>query len=1009
MKKIFKFIPVALAALAMTSCSNDDFFGLANEEEDGVKLIANVPDEIGEDGITRAARAIDGSGFQWSVGDVLRVYDSKLQKFDIFEMKEGKTFFTLKGTTQFVKDTNEEGNIDYAKAVFVGNPAGEISYSGWKQEGTDGVLTALVNIPNKIDYKEVNSKYISALPMWGDVTSKVSSLSDETATYETSLAYLSGQAKVVFKNGGKNTKLYARVQSVRFATSDDVTTPAKKNVNGTDITAAMIATEAEKAAIKTALVNAFKEGGAGYAATATIHSSSQAIGNCLIANQDAPLSGWFEARLEDEGYIQNTTNSAVAQPEDRSFVQVELAQANMNEYENVVFLPLAPQEYELLVVEYSEDGTTWSPLRAKFDYTVEYKGNGQFSNLWNAELQTVTYSLTYKVTGLESTYEIGRYMSLYNSANGSVELDLEGNFATIDGKLPEMYTIYVPQLNHDMVVNIKKPTSGTNFNISAKNLVIADAEGVTNFDKTVTINFEGFTSEATNNIQIKTARPIQITGDFTDVTNGIVAANTQKLVLGTETKAFKAKVVNLAKGDGEDVVTAVEINDVTTPATKIETLTNTDGVGITINSGEVETLQLVKNNDQTITMNGGKISTKIAKPSADLTASFKVTVNSKGAALIKDAETKTTGSGDDEKALTYVFNSTITSETAAAAVAGNAQEDIYTAAQFMAMTNASSATAFKLHSNIAVDPEFTWTSINDNDDKITSLTGDEGVNITGLTAALFETLKFHVNTLTITGATIAKDAANQGVLANSATVGSNLTIDGVKVVNATVGAASDLAANTANIGGLIGRADITADATLIIKDCSVTGTVKGYYNLGGYIGAVNSTNNGAKLVFSKTGTASLGSNVQFLKSYWTTDATDTKCGTVGNFVGSLINASNTVAITIGGNNNTTTLKDNAFNLFFAANKITNTAVVDHTKALEGWLEFARNTNAGKVYKGMENQLIGYSTGDITASGLTVFGKANVKVADHTATSSAVATGIEVITKDNYINIFGAAE
>ncbi len=991
MKKIFKFIPVALAALAMTSCSNDDFFGLANGEEDGVKLIANVPDEIGEDGITRAARAIDGSGFQWSVGDVLRVYDSKLQKFDIFEMKEGKTFFTLKGTTQFVKNTNEAGNIDYAKAVFVGNPAGEISYGGWKQEGTDGVLTALVNIPNTIVYKEVNSKYISALPMWGDVTSKVSTLSDETATYETSLAYLSGQAKVVFKNGGKNANLYARAQSVRFATTADA---GKKNVLGGDITDAMIATDAQKAAIKTALVAAFREGGAGYSTLATIASSSQAIGNCLIANQDAPLSGWFEARLEDEGYIQNTTNSAVAQPEDRSFVQVNLAQANMNEYENVVFLPLAPQDYELLVIEYSEDGTTWKPLRAKFDYTVEYKGNGQFSNLWNEEQQTVTYSLSYEVTGLESTYEIGRYMSLYNSANGSVELDLEGNFATIDGKLPEMYTIYVPQLNHDMVVNIKKPTSaGTDFTISAKNLVIADAEGVANWDKTVTINFEGFKAEATNNIQIKTKRPIQITGDFTNVANGIVAANSSKLVLGTETKAFKAKVVNLAKGDGEDVVTAVEINDVTTPATKIETLTNTDGVGITINSGEVETLQLVKNAPQIITMNGGKISTAIAAPTADLTASFKVTVNSKGAAEIAKAVMKATGTGDAAKNLTYEFNATFDENTTTASALGtlvpasgsSVTGCIFTAAQLLKAQTVTSPTTITLQADITADASaytsFASTSLSLND--ATTIFDGNGHAIKNLKQPLFATLSANVKNLSLTGVEIEATTHNVGALAKVFDVKTDAKVENVVVSGTKIGAEyseSGKAQSVFNVGGLFGQVTNSAAKKLTIDNCAVKlDAIQGYYNLGGFIGNATDDNSNALSIEIVNNAAAKDMNksniAAFKKTFWANFLTDVNCGKVGYFIGGITNNSGKVKVTLGKSGQ-------AFNTFFSAAATSfNTAVAQSSEASQGRLEFARNLGAAgtdKPFVGMTaipgvgtNQYIGYSTG--TMDDISVWG------------------------------------
>lgn len=989
MKKFIQIIPVAFAALAMTSCSNDDFFGFNGEEEDGITLTANVPEEIAEDGVTRAARASNGSGFQWNVGDELRVYDSKLQKYDVFTMKEGKTFFTLKGAKQYVTEKAGD-NLDYSKAIFIGNPTGEISYGGWQPEGDNGVLTALVNIPSEITYKETNSKYISALPMWGDVTPSVGTLSEDTKSFETNLAYLSGQAKVIFKNGTKNATLAARAHSLRFATAADVAA-GTLDVLGSAVTAAGIATPAEQTAIKTALESAFKEGGLGFEATATIAGNAGTkIGKCLVANQDAPLSGWFEARLEEEGYIQDTDNSAVKQPADRSFVRMNLAQANMKEYENVVFLPLAPQTYDLIVIEYSEDnGTTWKPMRAKFDYTVEYKGNGQFSNLWNATLQTKAYTLSYDIDGLESTYEIGRYMSMYNSANGSVELNLEGNFATISGKLPEMYTIYVPQLNHDMVVNITKDAN--DFLVKDKELVIADADGVTNFDKKVTINFQAFDGTSAKNVQIKTKRPIEITGDFSHISD-ITAANSSKLILGTEDKDItNVADVILAKADGETAVTEVEVNGGATDITKI---TNTDGVDLTINGGEVATVQLVKNAAQTITMTGGNISTKIAKPAADLTASFKVTVNTSGAALIKDAETKTTSANK----LTYEFNSTYTAASATAGIAANEQANIYTAAQ-LASVGKGATTAFTLQTNVTVSAPFTSLAA------IAGLTAFDGNNmtITNLNAPLFgalaTTAAVTIKKLKIVNPTIAT-AANIGTITSSITKSANL--QNIEVTGATLGAAfgsvtADQNAHT--IGGLVGSFVAgAADQTLAIQDCSFAGTIQGYYNLGGFIGlAGHATNKGTVTITKTNDVADAGtymSNVVLKKSYWKSDANDNNCGKVGNFIGSL-NALKALTIGNGG-------KAKTFAKFFSANSVTaeTIATANDEQARNCWLEFGRNKSGETTYQGMENQLFGFSTAIPDA--ITVFGMTKVKdgalVADGT-------TGAVAITLNNYINIF----
>ena len=81
MKKIFKFIPAALALVAFASCSNDDFFGEKNMNSaavDGKTMTAEIE---GATGVTRAAFAenktgnkVDARALVWTAGDSYKVY-----------------------------------------------------------------------------------------------------------------------------------------------------------------------------------------------------------------------------------------------------------------------------------------------------------------------------------------------------------------------------------------------------------------------------------------------------------------------------------------------------------------------------------------------------------------------------------------------------------------------------------------------------------------------------------------------------------------------------------------------------------------------------------------------------------------------------------------------------------------------------------------------------------------------------------------------------------------------
>lgn len=963
MKKIFNFIPVAVAAISLVSCSSDDFFGL-NSQEDKITLTANVE----ADDVTRATKDASGSNFTWTTGDELRIYDSNLQKYDIFEKLSANNFFTLKGTTQFITE-QKDGKLDYAYALF-GAGAG-ISYAGWKQDGTTGVMTALVNIPAQLNYSEGKASdgttvtYNVGIPMWGTVTPSVSEYTGEAKSFETSLAKLAGQAKIVFKNGAKINQIYARASALRFATAADAAAPTLC-IDGTNNCIA--ATAAIQTEIKTKLANLETN------TFETKLSGGEKICKYLVADETKPMNGWYEARLETNGYLQNTSDAAVQQPAARNTVTAKLLQANLKDYNNVVYLPLVPQTYEILAFEYSENATpaygNYNLLRVDF--------NKEITRTSNIGKMTKEYSLTYDVDGLESTYEIGRYMKMYNSANGSVELNLTGDFATIDGKLPEMYTIYVPQLNYDMTVNINK--SSADFDLTAKDLVIDDEEGVTDFSKELIINFDAFKAVA-KSVLIKTKRPITITGDFTGLTAAtqVVAANTPALTLGSEDNDFKVTKIDIAKADGETAVAEVAVN--TAGATAIATLANTDGANITVNGGTITTLDVLKYDDtQTITMTGGEIATLTAGniAAAKVTAEKTINVSTSGAAVLgTTAVTENVVAA--KKYLKFAFESTVTAATLTAGA--TAQANVYTAAQFVALAdNSSDDTDFAatLKTNITIAPAVAWTPIALDGD-VTSIAGNN-MTISGLNAPLFDNLTVAVENLKLTNVAIEATTNTIGALAKTFTVAADKTISNVTVSGTKIGAEyseGGQAQAVYNVGGLFGMVTNSAAKTLTIDNCAVTLTdaIQGYYNIGGFIGnAVDDNTNKLTIVIENTAAAkdqNKSSIAAFKKTFWANFLTDENCGKVGYFIGGITNNSGKVDVTLGAGGQ-------SFATYFSgSNVITNTGVAESSEASLGKLEFARNNTGDKAFLGMtaipdvNYQYIGFSTG--TMGTITVWG------------------------------------
>lgn len=1030
MKKILYFVPVALGLLTLASCSDADALFNGADNLEGMTTLKVTENPVGEDidGITRSYRSEDYETSKYVTGDEIRVYDSKMQKY---------ATFTHNGTI-FATPTTDATEGDYAWGVF-GAGQGQVSYAGWK----DGKNVALIKLPAEIDYAEeamstedATVVYKSALPLWG----KVTKVEGQDYAFETKLSRLTAYAKVVIKNGVGGGVKKVRARALRFATAADVTA-GKKNVANATLTNNNIVAPAEKeaflAAIKTADANIASD-------NVTIAGNSAALATALVEDENHPLSGWFEGVLDPEtgddgeynGLLKVSKEGSVNTAASRSTITVNV-EDQMKNYTSVVYIPIvaapAPDKYELLVFEYTEGGDNWKVLRTLSNQSITTKQYVQ-----NMEK---SYNLVYNESDIETTYQISRYMYKYNKGNGDVILNINPNYNNTDNpfaddasldvatqhnvRLPEMYTIYIPELKSGMTVNINSGSNG--FDLTNHQLVIADDAEADNFDMPVNFNFKGFNS-TTNNIKIVTKRPITLAGDFSNVskTNGfdIIASQTSALTLGTATAGFKAGKVNIAKGiaadnatddvlpeaENETVVGAVIVNG---DATAITTLTNTDGVGITINSGDVKTLQLVKNEDQTITMNGGKISTNIAAPAANLTKSFKVTVNTKGAADIAKATLKTTS----ENKLTYDFQATFDGNTTAASALGtlvpasgsDVTGCIFTAAQLLGASSAS-VPKITLQADITADASFT-SPVSLSLNNTTTMFDGNGHAIKNLKQPLFETLSANVKDLSLTGVEIEEyltGKSNIGALAKTFSVegDDDVTVENVTVSGTKIGAKYDengKAETVSNVGGLFGQVTNTTANKLTIKNCGVklTDAIQGYFNLGGFIGNANGSDSYALTIeiIKKTDnnvTANKSNIAAFKKTFWANLLNDTHCGTVGNFIGAITGGAEgkAVNVIIGSAN-----ADNFATFFEGSDVITNKAKVESSDAGTGSLEFDRYTEHGNAFIGMSGmtwsdgssagmqQNIGASTGKLGT--IKIYNKTEI-----TKTISGTAKKIE---------------
>jgi len=985
MKSLIKFFPVAVGVLALASCSNDDFLGSSNEDGK-LELVATVAAPAGSDDglstrsvITPAENVADYQS-NWQPGDVFRVYDAALQKYDAFSYKSGKVTI----------DTDPAKVTEYAKAIF---PGESVSYAGWSAK--NDAVTATVLINPTITYEpavKVGEKtaYVSNLPMWGDATME----DDHLAV---NLNPLTAYTDITVYGGATAAK-YIRVISTNStnATSD--------------------------------------------AAVAWGYESN-IVGNPSAGIQQTPLTGYFDAMLVDGGQMVANLTAPLA---DKYGCYIKVDLTGVTADESHIILPIVAQKYDVLIIQYSTDGTTWTELKK---YTSTTVANNIVIRK-DLEIGTAIETQDAKVSAFA---DINARLTTFN--NGSytgvkvINIDLADGVAadaikTSDGK----QTITIPDFAEEKIINLNFDIDDTGYNLTIDNdnsaatvlnlktikgnMPVTIQQGSNNFTITGEINSTGtgenkrlIVGETGNLIlglddfgPFKTDMNLYLTANVYDLT--IAAGEGNTIAAIDASAASNASTINVASG------TVTAIGGTTAAATLVNigggtvtTLKNT-AAAINVTAGNVGTISASGNSAitisggtvgtattkaATVTINGGTV-TKVTNGNAAVTigtdaAVSEVTTATTSTVAINSALTKLTMTGAGTLNITdatvdevnvNVTGATInlagttklaqitslktnkpsgiaaavvsTNEAAILAVSAddrftfNASTastwngkkapigdsgNIYTTAQLASVTTGK---AYKLMATSYDVSGATWTPVN-----ISKNFAGNSKTILGLTTPLFGTISGGtVNKLTLISPSISSDKADQGALAQIAT--GTVTIEEITVTGATIGAGTGTA-DSKNIGGLIGR----ANGTLTFNKNKLTGaTIQGYANVGGYIGNLEG---GTVTIKSGASNTTYQSSIFFVKTFIASALTDMNEGTFGNFIGSITGANANVTIGGSGTNGADIAK------FFEVSSYG----VNASGVSANW---TKNTNedATKTYVGMKNAIslrqvnyeIGYS-------------------------------------------------
>lgn len=707
----------------------------------------------------------------------------------------------------------------------------------------------------------------------------------------------------------------------------------------------------------------------------------------LLKSENRQVSGEFLSKTDDFNAADYTsedlpvfdTKNASTAAEKSLKVTFNIPEASAGK-DQCIFLPLPTGQYNLneLGLYLDADGTTDA---GKLNMTLTYKNSdGDYIPATTAGVSAANVPAKVKenYTATGTLYKFDRGIQLLASKAAAVSYTVS-SLTEINEKLITLASFgRSVEATFTLSGNITPEPADGDATDRAKYLIIPELKN------NVTLKFTAESAKTIGALPIKdngtvsTAKKLTLElGENVNMADGgnITYNSKQNLVVkstASET-AFKnltigsgAGKVEIGRGFSTSTVSVPENGSLTVNAYNEETeaecavnaITLTKAAtSVEIKKGIVSTLTL-PNAAQTITMTGGKIATLAP---ATLTAARAITLNTSGA-----AEIGTITQADGTNKYSYTFNATWNDDTEGSNA--TAQQKIYTAAQLKAASGDITEDYYVLYADVTISmtkkpfsgvtalaKELKGIGKSDLNEDETAATAH---SIIGLTNPLFVTLAKNVSNLNLKGVNIVgKNIKDAGALAskvNGTVALSNVNVLANGTTASVIGSAATYANTSAkNVGGLVGILDASSTAaSLTISNCQVNATIRGYANLGGYVGKMVSGTGTATINVNKKPTAP--GTLTFAKTLTLDVLEDETSGTIGAMIG-----------TVEGNGNDITIGNGTTEAF--ANYFT-------TNIVPANFSFSQNVNAaGKSFVGMPNHEIGFSAGEVADGKLKLYG------------------------------------
>lgn len=809
--KITKLFPVALAAFALASCSNEESV-FNNDALTNAKAYLTV-DFNGQNGddVTRGTWYISSQSNNtpgFTQGDKIRVYDSELTKYDMFTyLADGNKFAT----------NDDNINKQYAYATY---PAESFSYAGWSTAGVQAVVEI-----NKNSYatgeesasytlKKENkvsgaAAWTNIAPMWGTAEAN-----DET-NVKTTLNLLTAVLKVQLSGIAPDNCKWIKVIADKDETEK---APLSGYFDVTLASGAMLKKSSNKAfadyysnEIVIALPADYEGDYIAYIPViAGVEYKTLAIYTGKADDYDTDLNDpktellyqytnkTFETKFYSSNLLKSFSASASLNPNEVSLMITD----KINNGMSAIYV----KGTQVTVGENTIDNTIYLPNTNGKDVWLDFdaiEATTHTLNITNKAGEEFTGTLAIKVGTAGNGSDVN--INLPNAKN----VVLVGDWTHVDGGSDPDKKIIITDANKLTFGEAGMTTAITPSQLIITNIRSTDADAVlVAQDATVNVALELNAANAENNTSNKA--PLTISG----------------------TLALGATVFN-------NVVVNTPADGIAIPANK--TLTVSDTKTVTLKQGYIGTIAVGADN-KTVT---------IEMPADQGTAAVKT--------LTTTAKRKINFNG------TATWDGTTTALTNVAEFIG---ENIYTATQLKNLPLALAADAsYTLQNDIDLNGK-TWPglaktgnytlTLNGNNKKISNLKNDTYAVETGagLFASIAGTALTTIKDLTIQNVTLTakadKAAKNIGALAGVVTsplTANNVKVTGTMAFGSVKTTASKNNKDVVNVGGIIGN----ASANTTLNECTIDGAARiaGESALGGLVGifgsAANDGNTNVKL------------------------------------------------------------------------------------------------------------------------------------------------------------------